>query len=331
MRKITHITDEQRAKMPEYVRKWTEIGRSTKPMDFERAAQLVMDSMDKVARNKGWTLSSPIIPRNRIVAAVSPIIAQQAGRKIAEKMGFKSDSLDGYWPAQIYGSSAARFGFLIDVMGVRARLTPDQAEAWRILEEFTQVCGGVYYGPNFAFIADRPSRLHLLDAGTSHVLHNPDGPAIAWGRDENGEYDPNHPLGTSLYYWEGLRVPADWIMDKPTTPEQVRERALEVLKDNNADRRTAGCEILGWDAVLGALDPRVIDEHPDPKFGKLVEVAFPVGNGAQTVPTRFLIAQCGTGRTIALPAMPEARTAVEAGAMSYDIPVEEYEGLGYRS
>lgn len=331
MDKITEITPEQKAKMPLYVDKWTKIGRSTAPMDFEKACELVIATYDKINREQKWDNERPHITRSRIIACPSPILAQQAGRQVAREMGFKDGEADGYWPAQIYGSSAARFDFILNELGVLARLNESQRQAWEILEPFTQVCGGVYFAPDFAIVADRPAVLKLMQLGNTYVLHCVDGPAIAWGRDENGNYDPNHKYGDALFYWQGTEVPRNWIMEKPVTDAEKKARAIEVLKEPNADRRTAGAEILGWAEIISALDPRLIDEHPNPMFGKLVEVDFPVGNGSETEATRFLVAQCGTGRTIAIPALPEARTALEAGAMSYRLSTEEYQKLKIRT
>jgi hypothetical protein len=326
--KITEITNEQRAKMPEYVKKWVEIGQSTRPMDFERARELVIQIYAKIRRERNWGDSPPQITRERIVACPSPLLAQQAGRLIAAKLGYTN--LDGFWPVQVYGSSAARFDFFLYEMGILSRLTENELEAWNILQPMTMICGGVYFAPDFAIIADRPAVLNLIQRGETNVLHCADGPAIGWGRDAEGAYDPNHEFGNALYYWQGTEVPRHWIMEPPTTEEEKKARAIEVLKTENADIRTAGCEILGWAGILEVLEPRVIDEDPNPIFGKLVEVDFP-GNNGRTIAVRFIVARCGTGRTVAVPAFPEARTAVEAGAMSYRVTVETYRKLKERT
>jgi len=88
----------------------------------------------------------------------------------------------------------------------------------------------------------------------------------------------------------------------------------------------AGCEILGWLPVLQALGMQVIEENPNPMFGKLVQVDLP-----DSPNSRFLIAECGTNRTIAVPVSSEAKTAVEAGAMSYGVPVEVYKMMKIRT
>ncbi len=330
MDKISEITEAQKAKMPEYVQKWTEIGRSTAPMDFEKTVELIMLTMNKVNAENTWD-DAPAIPPERIFRCSSPILAQQAGRQIATEMGYPEEEVDGYWPAQVYGSSAARFDFILNEMGVIARLDASQKKAWEILEVFAQVCGGVYFGPNFAIVADRPAVLKLMQLGNTHVLHCPDGPAIAWGRDADGNYDPNDPYGSALYYWQGTEVPCQWVVDRPTDKEGLRALAQEILQDPNAERRTAGCELIGWANILEALEPRVLDKHENPMFGELVEVDFPRREGGGTEPVKFLVAMCGTGRRIAFPAMPEATTALEAGAMSYRLTVEEYSRLKYRS
>ena len=191
--------------------------------------------------------------------------------------------------------------------------------------------GAVYWGHDFAIIVDRPSILKLTQVGNAHVLHCADGPAIAWGRGPDGEYSPDDPEGYAMFYWQGTEVPRAWVMEKPQTAEERRTRAAEVLQSSNAEVMRSGAEILGWDVILDALGKRIIDKHSDPKFGMLVEVDLPVPGSQATTPGRFVIAECGTGRTIAFPVDPNAQTAIEAGARSYNVPVALYEKMTVRT
>jgi hypothetical protein len=52
----------------------------------------------------------------------------------------------------------------------------------------------------------------------------------------------------------------------------------------------------------------------DPEIGELLEIDLPDSPGS-----RFLKVRCGTGRTCYLPTSREAKTALQANAMSYDV------------
>jgi hypothetical protein len=60
------------------------------------------------------------------------------------------------------------------------------------------------------------------------------------------------------------------------------------------------------------LSHKVLDEDPDPEIGTLIEVDIP-----ESGKEKFLKVRCGTGRTIYLKADPDAKTALEANAASY--------------
>ncbi len=80
----------------------------------------------------------------------------------------------------------------------------------------------------------------------------------------------------------------------------------------NIEQRRAACEILGWNAILSALDAKTIDRDGDPQIGELVEVSIPdIGR------ERFLRVRCGTGREFALPVPPDMKTALQANAWTF--------------
>lgn len=321
---ITEITDEQRAQFPAYVEKWIVAGRNTKPIDFEKARKVVLDVYQLIRDRGEYQGEPPNPPPHRIWKCASPNLANQAGMRL-------SGVSDGFWATQPFGSSVARFQVVADVLGARKYFDPMVIRALDLLEPLCMETGAVYWGHDFAIIVDRPSILKLTQVGNAHVLHCADGPAIAWGRGPDGEYSPDDPEGYAMFYWQGTEVPRAWVMEKPQTAEERRTRAAEVLQSSNAEVMRSGAEILGWDVILDALGKRIIDKHSDPKFGMLVEVDLPVPGGQTTTPGRFVIAECGTGRTIAFPVDPNAQTAIEAGARSYNVPVALYEKMTVRT
>ena len=307
--KLTSLTAEQKALIPKYRDEQIAIGSSIEVADWETAERVVL----RMLEISDTHLSSD----HRIERARSPIAATLRGNKIAGESNtlFQSPS---------YGGSSARNNFFVEACGVT--LSPELEEKRNLLTSFVASCGGAYLSSKVTIVYDRPAVISLTKLGDRHILHAEEGPALAWGRDEEGNYSTEDPEHYALFYWQGTNIPPSWITDKPTTQEEMAARAAEVLGTSNQEVLRAGCEILGWVPVLEALGMKVLDENPNPALGKLVTVDLP-----EAPNSKFLIAQCGTGRTVAVPADPDARTALEAGARSYGIPVSLYKNLRHRT
>ena len=157
--------------------------------------------------------------------------------------------------------------------------------------------GWWYPTTQFAMVCEAPVRLNIED----NRLHHPTELAAEW------------PDGWGVAMWRGVRVPNHWIVGpKPT--------AREVMETQNVEVRRAGCEILGWSAILDELGAVMIDSHPNPQIGDLMEVDLP-DSGRE----RFIRVVCGTGRVFALPVPPSCNTALEANAWTYGI--DDYESF----
>lgn len=308
---LTSLTEEQKEKMGVYRDAAVASALNTTEADWEVAEASVREMLAAVG-----------VTGVEVLRAVSPVEAAREGHT-------KAHALDGVggktlFQSSYYGSSCARNDFFCEVTSVQ--LTPEK-EAHRVsLSRFVAACGGAYLHSKFVVLYDRPSLLKIRNEGGSGVLHSEDGPAIAWGRGHDGEWSPDAHGSMALYYWGGTKVPEKWIMNKPSTEAEMKARSAEVLAHPNQEQMRAGCEILGWMPVLKSLGMRVIDEDVNPMFGKLVSVNLPSAPDA-----RFLVAMCGTGRTVAVPASEDATTALEAGAMSYGVPVEVYRTLKVRT
>jgi hypothetical protein len=308
------LTDEQHNMIPVYRERYLALSQATKPMDVERATSAVLRMYDlaKIDRAPGF----------EVLTASDPIEAARMG----DSRAFAIDGVGGrtLFQAPSYIGVVARNNFFVEVLGA---VLPKPLEQARLaLNDFVESCGGVYFHSQFCVIYDKPSCLSfgVTEAGNP-VLHSVEGPALAWGRGPDGG-----PRGKdwnyAVYAWQGTRVPPHWIEDPPKNREETRARAEDVLQQSNQETMRAGCELLGWANVLDVLDARTIDEHPDPKFGRLVEVDLP-----NAPAERFLVAECGTGRTIAVLASKDATSAVEAGAISYNVPVELYSRMKVRT
>ena len=134
----------------------------------------------------------------------------------------------------------------------------------------------------------------------SRRLHCEDGPAA--------DFDSE-----PLYFWHGNLVPKHWIEAKNDLT------ADEIFKEDNAEIRRAGCEIIGWDRVLSGIDAKIVDTDGDPMIGTLYRGQIP---GA--VECGFLKVLCGTGREFVIPVSPEINTAIKAQAWVQNVSFEKW-------
>ena len=152
---------------------------------------------------------------------------------------------------------------------------------------------------------ERPTKVMLDAEGNLHGEH---GPAMEYAD------------GWKLYYWHGTSIPAEWIEDKANLPVET------ALTHENVEQRRIAAEIIGWDKVLEKLNPRVIDENPNPQIGTLLECDLP---GAPE--ERFLKVRCATERDFVLPVPKRFTTALEANADTYEMTPEEFLAVQIRT
>jgi len=201
------------------------------------------------------------------------------------------------WSAYIGGAvwalwPAATGIFYRDVCGLDVPAEPLQAAI-----DVTE-CWWFWPFDTIAIACDRFAQVNLDDQGR---LHNDKGPVLTW-RD-----------GHKHYAWHGTSIPANWIEDRASLTPSV------ALEQTNVELRRIACEILGWDNVLRSLPHKVLAEDPDPAIGTLVSIDLP-----DAPDTRYVRALCGTGRIVYYRVSREAKTPLEACAMSYGIKTNEY-------
>jgi hypothetical protein len=152
---------------------------------------------------------------------------------------------------------------------------------------------------DFCIVSDFPETIKIDDQNRPHCE---DGPSHRW-RD-----------GWSLYHWHGVKVPEKWIVDRSNLT------AADVFKEENAEVRRAGCEILGWDRVLTGIDAKLIDDDGDPFVGTLYEGQIP---GAARC--GFLKVLCGTSRQFCIPVPAGLESAMAAQAWIAGQPLVEWQ------
>ena len=201
---------------------------------------------------------------------------------------------DQVWD-QIYVSHDSKWLGFFDCIGKLGH--QDVIRPLQPLMDLARFCGWWAPYKNVCILQHRHTEVHFDDRG---LLHNANSPAIIY-RD-----------GFSVYAWHGVRIPGDWIEGNPPS-------AKDAITWKNVEQRRAACEIVGWDKILNEIGAELIDRDPNPYFGELLVADLP-DHG----PQKFLRAKCGTGRTVVILAHQDATTAREAGALSYGVPVNEY-------
>jgi len=151
---------------------------------------------------------------------------------------------------------------------------------------------------NICWVSERHCILERDERGRLHSLT---GPAVAY------------PDGWAIYAFHGVRVPSHWIERADTLT------ASDVFKEQNAEVRRAGCEIIGWDRVLAGIDAKLIDADGDEFIGTLYRGTIP---GAKEC--GFLKVKCGTGRDFVIPVAPGLQSAIEAQAWIAGQPLKDW-------
>lgn len=222
--------------------------------------------------------------------AVTPGVPLSAdlsgGRANSELVGFllscASRSMMMYQGGNMWASWECYLTACRDILGLRLK----EFEKYAPWEQAAIHGGFRIMHERFCIVSDFPEALRIDDQNQPHCDF---GPSHRW-RD-----------GWSLYHWHGIRIPATWIEEKEKLAPET------ALKWDNVEQRRAAGEIIGMHRVLDLLNCKVIDQHPNPEVGTLVEADIPeIGR------ERFLRVRCGTGREFALCVPPDTRSALEA-------------------
>jgi len=198
---------------------------------------------------------------------------------------------DNYQAGNMWASWDCYLTAARDILGLQ--LQPHEAyKSW----ETAAIEGGFRcLHEKFCIVSDFPERIMIDDQNRPHCEN---GPSHRW-RD-----------GWSLYHWHGVVVPQEWIECKETLTAEI------ALSQTNIELRRAACEIVGWENILTQLSAKSINKDEDPEIGELIEVSLPDAGKE-----KFLRVTCGTGRKFAIPVPPTMKTALQANAWTYDIPI----------
>lgn len=321
---ITTITDAQKARFGEWTKKWTEIGLSTEPADFDAAEQaalacyklcnlkkpkLVMRFGSPMSATVGGILGvrelggrkaskvaastsevqNKLLPSADLSGNIAASLKSIDALKDVKLTSEETQGLTNYRGGSFWAGWCAYVSFLRDVLDWKN----PTLKAFTLDEILTKSCGWVWWHEDVLAISDRPKEIHQDGGGR---LHSITGPAISY-RD-----------GWSLYYVHGASVPSEWITGREKLDPSM------ALTWQNVEQRRALAEIIGWDKVLSSLKSKVIDKDLDPMVGTLFEVDLP-----DSPKSRFLRVQCGTGRFFSICVPTEMKTALDANAWSFNV------------
>lgn len=314
MKKLTRLTAEQKARMPEIARDYITRALSTEPCDRDRVERGIVECYRFAGLKKPkiiWT-TSPLA-----VVLAGPIAAQIVDSTVHSTVDSTVDSavnsavnsavrsaVRSTWRNYIGGSYWAGWdAFVLTLIEFGAPLSTD-AKSRATSYHDAKSAGWFWPHRDFVIVCDRAI---ALECDVDGRLHCENGPAVAY------------PDGFVIYSWHGVTIPRKWIEDNLPS-------SADALRWENLEQRRAACEMIGWHKILRELNARTIDADSDPQIGTLLEVDIPdVGR------EKFLRVLCGTGREFALPVPPDMTTALEAQGWIHDVPADVIKHLEIRT
>ena len=237
MKKIESLTPEQIAKFPEYVRKWTDIGLSTKPADRPMAEKAIKAMYSQAG------MQEP-----KIVWCSSPF-SKGIARALLINAKLWDSVRDSVWDSG-YGQHDANWIGFYDFFRNETKLVIE-TEKLSALTLLTQSAGWFIPHEHICFVSERHNILNRDNRGR---LHSIDAPACAY------------PDGYAIYAVHGVRVPEYVVM----RPNEITVEKIE--SETNAEVRRVMVERYGQYRYL--LDSKATQIHSD-DFGTLYRKEIP--------------------------------------------------------
>jgi hypothetical protein len=245
---IENLTPEQVAKFPEYVAKWNKIGLNTQPCDFEKAKAGAIKAYELAglkAPEHFFIFDCPVtaaigaglikaylfpedsakdaenIEPSEIMQKVNKALLAQLPAKFAKQskkamnMAHKDlkSNFSKYVQDMIFGSMEASWLSLYDYFHREVGIDLSKLQG---LNEIAENCGWWAPYEKVVIFQHRPEEIHLNER---NVLHNPNGPALAY---RGGV--------VKLWYYNGVAVNEKIITKNFTWQDIDKENNLEVRR-----------------------------------------------------------------------------------------------------
>ena len=353
VKRIDSLTAEQVAKIPEWAKKWIDIGLSTEPADFDAATEaalkaytlcnlkkpmVILRMQSPYAATVGGALAWSML-RKFSGAQVRDQVGAQVGAQVWDQVGAQVGAQvwdqvrDQVWD-QVRAQVRAQVGAQVRDQ-VRAQVWAENFQAakeglsnegianlWCAFTAFAtffrDVCG---WGDAVILAKLEINETLVKSCGWTwwhqNVLAISDRPKYI-KRDDNGRL--HCATGASIEYRDGWSL-YNWhgvhIPKEWVTGKPPNPS--ECLTWTNIEQRRAACEIVGWKNILAQLNVKVIDQDGDDEIGTLLEADIP-DSGKE----RFLQVKCGTKRDFVLPVPREIKTAIEAQEWMWQLPKGAY-------
>ena len=255
--KIMTLTAAQKARLPEFARKWIEIGLSTQPADREKAERAIkgLYRLAKLKEPRVIWLPCPISAALSAMLYARLVSSKRLGIEVGSAVRSAVDSavrsavdsgVDSAGLSFFGGSLWANYSAWADYFNEVLAISID-----RNYLDLTESCGFYWTLDDVCFASERPARLNLDAAGRLHC--------------ENGQ-SIGYPSGWGLWHWHGVGVPRDVI-------EQAEILTKDrILKEANAEVRRVMIERLGNEKFLKLAGAKSI--HQD-RCGNLYRIELP--------------------------------------------------------
>ena len=334
-RRLTQLTAEHRAAIPDHVARWIAVGHATGEADwdaFTAGAQACYGYAGLPWHGNVVRVPNPLVlalaaPIAALVLADRPVdsaVGSAVGSAVYSAVGSAVGSavrrlfyrrLRGQWGV----AWAAMSSYVRDVCGLE--LDGDLWDRDRAYAQAQSSAGWWWPHHQFVMVCDRPRELHLepgTRAGAAR-LHDETGPAIRWSD------------GWALHFWHGVRVPADLIEGDGWDPDRI-------LRERNTEIRRCAIERRGWHRfVVDASLAQVGAAEPDPGNPGRELRLYDVPAAIYDEPVRVLICENGSAdrdgsrRTFGLTVPADVPDPITAAAWTYGIGRAEYAGLARRT
>ena len=348
MDKITNLTDEQIARFPEFIDKWTKIGLSTQPADRERAERAIRGLYALAKLKEPCVIWLPCPISAALSAVVDARLASDACSvkvQVRDAVGYAvnravDDAVGGAVGYAVNRAVGGAVGYAVSravddaVRGAvygAVRGAVDDATKKQLNGNNLRQMGYAFFGGSlwagygawadyFNTVLSIPIDRNYLELMQScgfywtldGVCFASERPAVI-RRDNNGQLHCDN--GMSISYPSGWGL-YHWhgVAIPGAWVTGQKPSAADALTWKNIEQRRAACEIVGWNNILREANAVTINTDDDPEIGVLLEADIP-DSGKE----RFLRVRCGTGREFVLPVPRNMATALEANAWTYGL------------
>lgn len=227
---LTQLTEEQKARMPFYVDKWTKIGLSTNAVD-RPAAEISIKALYALAK-----LSEP-----RVEWYDDPIQGSNAAMDFAAKHSKNKEIIRDAGLSYFGGTLWAGYPAWADFFNVECNIELD-----RNYIDLHSNCGYYFCLDGLVIATEKPLKINLDEQGR---LHNFNGKSI------------EYRSGWGLFHIHGIEVPG-WIVK---APQKINNKTIDA--EENIEVRRVMLDIYGADNYLKNGNYEVLDIDTD-QFGR---------------------------------------------------------------